>query len=109
MSGLRVCPVSYAAHLFASDATAVAAADLSGPRPPGRCHPASPTGPLHTSNTVYVSPYWCVQRQHQVSHAPGRYHGVPLGRLCATARILSDPDDLECPFAAPEARRRRPR
>ncbi|KAJ1160116.1 hypothetical protein NDU88_000618 [Pleurodeles waltl] len=108
LSGLRVCPISYAAHLFASDATAVAAADLSRPRPPSRCHPASPPGPLHTSNPDYVGLYWCVQRRYQVSHAPGRCHGVPLGRLPATTRILSHPDDLERPYVAPEARRRRP-
>ncbi|KAJ1183935.1 hypothetical protein NDU88_000745 [Pleurodeles waltl] len=43
------------------------------------------------------------------SHAPSRYHGVPLGRLHAITRIHSDPDGLERTVAAPEARRRRPR
>ncbi|KAJ1219021.1 hypothetical protein NDU88_006592 [Pleurodeles waltl] len=55
-----------------------------------------------------IGPYWCVQRRRPFSQAPGRYHGIPLGRLRATARIRSDPDGLNRPVAAPEARRRRP-
>ncbi|KAJ1139055.1 hypothetical protein NDU88_005432 [Pleurodeles waltl] len=101
--------MSYAAHLFASDATGVAAAVLSGPQPLGRRHHASSPGPIHTSNLAYVGPYWCVQRRCPVLRAPGWHHGVPLGRLRATARIRSDLDGLDRPVAAPEARRRQPR
>ncbi|KAJ1216488.1 hypothetical protein NDU88_004089 [Pleurodeles waltl] len=107
-TGLHIS-MSYADHLFASDATGVAAAVLSGPRPLGRRHCASSPGPIHTSNPVYVGPYWCTQRRRPVSRATGRHHGVPLGRLRATARIRSDLDGLDRPVAAPEARRRRPR
>ncbi|KAJ1171699.1 hypothetical protein NDU88_003557 [Pleurodeles waltl] len=101
--------MSYTAHFFASDATGVAAAVLSGPRPLGRQHRASSPGPIHISNPAYVGPYWCVQSRHPVSQVPGRHHSVPLGRLRATARIRSDLDGLDRPIAAPEARRRRPR
>ncbi|KAJ1160117.1 hypothetical protein NDU88_000619 [Pleurodeles waltl] len=101
--------MSYAAHLFASDATGVAATVLSRPRPLGRRHRASSPGPIHTSNPAYVGPYWCVQRRRPVSQAPGRHHGVPLGRLRATAQTRSDLDGLDRPVAAPEARRRQPR
>ncbi|KAJ1123877.1 hypothetical protein NDU88_002344 [Pleurodeles waltl] len=101
--------MSYAAHLFATDATGVAAAVLSGPWPHGRRHRASSPGPLGISNPAYVGPYWCIQRRRPVSRVPGRHHGVPLGRLCATARIRSDLDVLDRPIVAPEARRRRPR
>ncbi|KAJ1162816.1 hypothetical protein NDU88_003281 [Pleurodeles waltl] len=95
--------MSYAAHLFASDATGVAAAVLSGPLPLGRRHRTSSPGPIHTFNPAYIGPYWCVQRQHPVSQAPGRHHGVPLGRLRATAWIRSDLDGLNRPVAAPRA------
>ncbi|KAJ1183936.1 hypothetical protein NDU88_000746 [Pleurodeles waltl] len=101
--------MSYAAHFFASDATGVAAAVSSDLRPLGRRHPAISSGPPYTSNPVYVGPHWYVQRWHPVSQAPGRYHGVPLGRPRVTAWILSDPDGLDRTVAAPEARRRRPR